>query len=216
MIKVKIILSALLAVSVFALPATENFDLNEICEGYLFKAIAHPTGVWKKKFFVCHWSKIKNQFRFIIYLDQSLFIGCVQGRGTIFGCENEGEIFDPEAVACVDRILLTTTDDTIITTTEEPWTTTTEEPANTPSQPPTTTSWYETTTRIVGDVFVRFVCPVSGFGFIPHETDCSRYFECIRGVRNPRTCPTDLHYDIITQECRPSNEGLCADVLRCV
>jgi hypothetical protein len=64
-----------------------DVNLNELCRGILFQAIPHPS-------------------------DRNLFIGCVQGRGTIFECDNPDHVFDPESVSCVDEnLLLTTTED---------------------------------------------------------------------------------------------------------
>jgi hypothetical protein len=168
-----------------------DVDLNGECDGILFAALPHPS-------------------------DPNLFIGCVQGRGTVFGC-NFGEVFDPAAVTCVDPALLTTTEDDILTTTtdDSDFTSTTED-GETTSWFETTTSFFTTTTRVIGDVNVNFNCPASGFGFIPHATNCSVYFECIRGVRNQRNCdPIDLNYDVISQECRQPHEALCGDIIRC-
>lgn len=84
-------------------PAKSNdLNLNEICQGILFQAIAHP-------------------------YDRNLFIGCVQGRGTVFGCENIDDVFDEETTSCVNPINLTTTTEVPTTSTEATTTTVTSE-----------------------------------------------------------------------------------------
>jgi hypothetical protein len=60
--------------AVFA--AVSALDLNEICRGRLFESLPHPT-------------------------DPNLFIGCVQGKGTLLGCDEKDEEFDPVLVSCV-------------------------------------------------------------------------------------------------------------------
>jgi hypothetical protein len=60
--------------AVFA--AASALDLNEMCRGRLFESLPHPT-------------------------DSSLFIGCVQGKGTLMGCDGKDEEFNPVLVSCV-------------------------------------------------------------------------------------------------------------------
>lgn len=52
-------------------------NLNEMCRGRLFESLPHPTNA-------------------------NLFIGCVQNKGTLLGCDKPEEIFDPFLVSCVD------------------------------------------------------------------------------------------------------------------
>lgn len=79
-----------------------------------------------------------------------------------------------------------------------------------------------TTTREPGSgVGVRFTCPlVSGGGiFIPHETICENYFECINTVRHLRRCPqtpSPTIFDIVTGACGDPETSLCADRIVCI
>ncbi|XP_070509336.1 probable endochitinase [Chironomus tepperi] len=164
-----------------------NFD--ELCDGLLFNAIPHPS-------------------------NQNLFIGCVQGRGTLFGCDEAELVFDPYTVKCVESWNLEST------TTNEPITTTPTESTITQESPTTTISYSTTqgisTTRTGGDGnVIRFVCPPSGYGNIPHRTECDRYFECIRGIQHPRTCSDDILFDVITRVCQPADVALCANIIQC-
>lgn len=150
-----------LVFTVYFVRCSEDFDINLICQGMLFNAVAHP-------------------------YNRNLFIGCVQGRGTIFGCENEDDIFDSNETKCTVENSVNSTTDRSTTPDENEFTN------------------------------IRFVCPPSGNGFIPHQLDCTRYFECILGVKYPKTClsPGD-HYDVISKECLPSHLALCASIIRC-
>jgi hypothetical protein len=175
-------------------------NLNEICYGILFEAIPHPD-------------------------DRNLFIGCVQGRGTVFGCENIDDVFDPESVSCVDPNSLTTTTQppetplttstTTITTEETTTEITTPESTSTPTLPPTTTLSIATTTP-GGGIGITFVCPTDGsHALIPSSTNCDRFFECLLGVANMRFCPTGLHFDVFTRTCMEPALAFCANLIRC-
>jgi hypothetical protein len=167
--------------------SAEIIDLNEACRGYLFEAIQHPN-------------------------DSHSFIGCVQGKGSLFNCPN-GEFFNVNTHSCSDF-----TDTTIESTTDTDTstdTTTTSSPSVTSSEPNTSTTSPETTTDS-SNVGVTFRCPSSGFGLIPHPTDCSRYFECIAGIRYGRDCNQGLYFDIITSTCLEPELGFCAANLQCV
>lgn len=263
--------------AIVAVTTASNINLNELCSGILFATLPHPT-------------------------DQNLFIGCIQGKGTIFGCSQPDEVFDQFLVACVsdetpsnpehnklcedvvfgwfpheefcdlyivcefsrphirtcpdnsifnpylpgcvpgDRETCqfennstpepstststetstepTTTSTEATTTSTDPTTTSTESTTTTTdatSSPASSTSPFSTTTRDPsGDVNVSFVCPPSGFGNIPHMTDCSRYFECILGVRDVRNCPNNQIFDIITSQCGDRSTSLCGNNIRCV
>lgn len=98
-----------ISLTLLIISSVKALNLNEICHGILFQAIPHPE-------------------------DPNLFIGCVQGKGTIFGCENMNDVFDPETVTCVDPNTITTTDQTISTTQEF-----TTGPTTVPPPPHTTT-----------------------------------------------------------------------------
>lgn len=79
-----------------------------------------------------------------------------------------------------------------------------------------TTTTTSPTTSQPGDINISFVCPVAGFGNIPHNTDCGRYFECIQGIRFARTCPSGYIFDIISRTCGQPIKSLCANIIRCV
>ena len=55
-------------------------------------------------------------------------------------------------------------------------------------------------------------CPPGGFGNIPHHTNCSRYFECIKGIRHLRFCPDGLLFDSITLQCTYPELAVCAGI----
>jgi hypothetical protein len=78
-----------------------------------------------------------------------------------------------------------------------------------------TLSSTSSSTRNPNDINVRFDCPLSGFGLIPSPVECNRYYECIRGIANPRYCPNGQIFDVITRECGSPETSLCADTIRC-
>ncbi|CAG9812227.1 unnamed protein product [Chironomus riparius] len=160
----------------------EPLNLNVFCNGFLFNAIPHPS-------------------------DDNLFIGCIEEKGTIFGCDAENFVFDPITVKCVDPKLITITTESQTTPTTNRITTTSNNSTTVPQSTTTTSS---------GSIFVRFSCPSSGIGLIPHKTDCTRYYECIRGIASPRTCGTaGYHYDVITKQCQPADVATCGNTIRC-
>ena len=185
-----IFLSVVIGLAIFV-PSNESAnqmgDLNfdELCDGLLFNAIPHPN-------------------------DTNLFIGCVQGRGTLFGCDEADLIFDPISVQCVDSLNKDTTTVEPITTT--PYTDYTGETTT-----PTTTTQGTTTSRTGGggNINISFVCPPSGSGNIPHKTECGTYFECIRSIKHTRTCPEGLLFDVISKTCQPADMALCANIIQC-
>lgn len=61
--------------AILAVVSASGLNLNELCQGILFATVRHPT-------------------------DQNLFIGCIKGKGTILGCD-ENEVFDSLTVQCV-------------------------------------------------------------------------------------------------------------------
>lgn len=155
---------------------SENVNLNEICSGLLFNALAHPS-------------------------DNNLFIGCIEEKGTIFGCDTENLIFDPNSVKCVNPKSITIS---------------TRSPITSTTQKTTTSSTSQSTTTRSGNINISFSCPSSGVGLIPHKTDCTRYYECIRAIASPRTCSTaGYHYDVATKQCQPANVAICANTIRC-
>lgn len=61
--------------AVIASAAATDLDLNAMCSGALFRTIPHPT-------------------------EPNLFIGCVQGKGTILGCRLQDEVFNQFSATC--------------------------------------------------------------------------------------------------------------------
>lgn len=168
----------ILTLTIFSLHqiSANDINLNEICHGILFQAIAHP-------------------------YDSNLFIGCVQGRGTIFGCESDYDVFDPDLIECVNPNLITTTERDKTTTTTSQVTTTTMSPPSGECGVP-----------------VSFVCPqdVTSNGLlIPNAQHCDRYAECFFGVANMRFCEGDLHFDVITRTCLDPSVAFCGNLIHC-
>lgn len=256
--------------AIFAVSSAQDLNLNELCRGTLFGTLPHPA-------------------------DRNQFIGCVQGKGTIFNCYNVEDVFDPIRVSCVDKDslptiptppvdeicagidfgLLPVEDDCELhvlcdsgratvrrcpansvfnpnvqscvpgdlescadfeITTEHP----TEQPVDTTTEDLTTwtdewTTWNEETTMpdetttllttqsptnppssTPGSVTIPvFRCNPDGSGNIPNVDNCGRYFQCITGIRNPRTCDEGLIFDIIKRECGPPETSLCATYVTC-
>ncbi|XP_070508889.1 uncharacterized protein [Chironomus tepperi] len=172
----ELVLVLVIFVGFTAVSRVQAVDLNDLCDGLLFNAIPHPS-------------------------DNNLFIGCIEEKGTVFGCEADNLIFDPNTVKCVDP----------------KWTTTaTKSPTTVSTTKSSATSQTTTTTRRSGNINISFSCPPSGVGFIPHKTDCTRYYECIRGIASPRTCETvGYHYDLAYKMCQPADMAICANTIRC-
>lgn len=177
---------------VFAVVSASDFELNELCGEILFATLAHPT-------------------------DKNLFIGCIKGKGTILGCD-ENEVFDQYTVQCLTDVSTdVSTEETTITSTEESTNEPTdEEPTESPTDEPTIPTTTAPTTRDPNDITISFVCPLDGFGIIPNVSNCSRYFECIQGIRFPRYCEDNKIFDVITHECGDPETSLCAANIRCI
>lgn len=229
-----------LAVLAVSLASDSNPNLNELCEGILFATVPHPN-------------------------DQRLFIGCIQGKGTLFGCTLADQIFDSRLVECVRNDFVVNQpqkelckekvsghfphqdDCALYIVCQSSQAEVRECPDNrifnvhvpacvsgdriacdlfnhttpAPLDPTTTLPTDDTSTQTQpstinpNDVVIQFVCPIEGFGNIPHQSDCKRYFECIRGFRYPSTCPDDLIFDVITSSCREPESSVCANIIRC-
>jgi len=70
-----------------------------------------------------------------------------------------------------------------------------------------------TTLKLITTTTVRTPshrCPPGGTGYIPHYTNCSRYFECIKGIRHLRFCPYGLLFDSVTLQCTSPELAVCA------
>lgn len=232
----------LVFLSIIAVSTASDINLNELCRGILFATLPHPA-------------------------DQTLFIGCIQGKGTVFGCNESDEVFDQSQVACVtNQNPSNPGHDALCDEFESGWfpheescelyivcefskpnvrecpensifypalpgcipgdrvtcefdnstseaTTTGTTSQTTVSTEPTTTS--SNTTPNPNQVNISFVCPPLG-GNIPNQANCSRYFECILGVRHARACENDQIFDVITSQCGDISTSLCASNIRCV
>ncbi|KAL7014692.1 hypothetical protein ACKWTF_016072 [Chironomus riparius] len=126
------------------------------------------------------------------------------------------EVWTTTTIPETSTAIYTTTelDDPTLTTENEYDTTipdaTTDLPTNestTTEKPLTTTSRLPTTTPIH-----VHRCPPSGYGYIPHHTNCNRYFECIRGVRHLRFCYEGFLFDSVTLKCTYPELAICAGV----
>jgi hypothetical protein len=177
-----------LCFTIFTSNSESAFDLNQTCSGILFEAVEHPE-------------------------DPHSFVGCVQGKGSLFRCPNN-EFFSKSSLACAEfKDETTTSETTTTTTTTESFPNATD--TTTTSSTTKTTTTTTTTTDNPSGVGVTFRCPPDGFGNIPNANDCSRYFECIAGIRYPQTCNGTLLFDIITSTCREPELGFCATNLTC-
>ncbi|XP_025073978.1 uncharacterized protein LOC112552591 [Pogonomyrmex barbatus] len=55
-------------------------------------------------------------------------------------------------------------------------------------------------------------CPPIGFvmkALLPHECECTQYYECNDGKQILRNCPAGLHYDHVRQICNKPTEAKC-------
>lgn len=167
--------------------------------------------------------------------DCSKYVVCQDGRPNIRSCP-DNNIFTERLPGCVpgnpqtceyEGVWATTT----ARPTEPPTQPPTAPPTAPPTQPPTTeattlrTTTEMTTTRTTNpppttrdpsDVNIQFNCPIDGFGNVPNPSDCTRYFECIQGVRNNRRCPPGLIFDVIRSDCGTPETSLCAENIRCL
>lgn len=265
--------SIVFLLAIFAASSAQDINLNALCHGTLFGTLPHPT-------------------------DRNQFIGCVQGKGTVFNCYNQDDVFDPVRVTCVDEDslpslptppvdeicagidfgLLPVEDDCELhvlcdsgratvrrcpansvfnpnvqscvpgdlescadfeITTESPtegttwvWTEDTVTPEGTTwvyteeTVTPEETTWVYTDgttlptnvpgTTTPGTVTIpRFQCERDGSGLVPNVDDCSRFFECIMAIRNPRQCPAGEIFDVIKRQCGPPETSLCARYITC-
>ncbi|KAL5283525.1 hypothetical protein ACFFRR_006038 [Megaselia abdita] len=90
--------------------------------------------------------------------------------------------------------------------TEEPVTDDpTEEPVtDEPTEEPVTD---EPTEEPVTDVPVK--CSPNGHEWLPHPTDCIKFFRCVNGVAHEFSCPSGTLYDESIQNCNHANLVRC-------
>lgn len=65
------------------------------------------------------------------------------------------------------------------------------------------------TSRPTTEETIRGQCPPSGYGNIPHETDCTRYYECVHGIKYLRVCPDGKIFDVVTRVCGDAEASVC-------
>ncbi|KAG5673856.1 hypothetical protein PVAND_003867 [Polypedilum vanderplanki] len=59
-------------------------------------------------------------------------------------------------------------------------------------------------------------CPITvQFVYLPHMTNCARYFFCNLGVRHLRTCSYGEIFDVATLQCAHPQTALCARYTQC-
>lgn len=221
--------------------ATESYlDVDAICSSVLYYPIAHPTD--RTLFIAC----IKGRGMIIgCDREGDVFdpntISCVLASSIDNICENisngilpheekceyyivceqftplvrrcpENNIYDPSVQGCVsgnsqtcelaEKDLTTITEQTTIKLTTEIPVTTEIERTTEAQDPP--------------KVGISFVCPSSGNGLVAHATNCSRYFECLNGIRNLRNCPSGLIFDVITRRCGAIGSSFCSVNIQCI
>lgn len=54
-------------------------------------------------------------------------------------------------------------------------------------------------------------CTLISSGVESHPTDCTRYFECYRGMKYPRTCPEGQIFDVYSLECGDVETSICVN-----
>ncbi|CAK1593528.1 unnamed protein product [Parnassius mnemosyne] len=137
---------------------------------------------------------------------------------------------EPTTTTTTEEPTTTTTEEpiTTTTTTEEPTTTTTEEPTTTTTtkEPTTTTDSPDTTTVAQTTTAPTSTaapspdcdcqatlpngCPAnfSVFQLLPHETNCSKFYYCLRGELVEKDCPCGTHFNAELQVCDwPASAG---------
>ncbi|CRK89953.1 CLUMA_CG003681, isoform A [Clunio marinus] len=200
----------------------KEIDLNEICRGIFFEAVSNPNN--SNQFFTCVQGKgtivdcsqedeifdpllvacvpppptpevlcYEKGFGWFPHNDDcTLYIVCEFSRPIIRRCP-VNTLFNPSLPGCASGNVETCTLDDI----------------------PIVTTTIRTTTISSNDINVSFVCPSSGSGNIPYKNDCSRYYECVLGIRNPRTCSDGEIFDVVTGRCDDPDISLCAENIRC-
>lgn len=58
-------------------------------------------------------------------------------------------------------------------------------------------------------------CPQTGFGYLPHMTNCARFFYCDRGIRHLRQCDYGQIFDVVTMRCNEPSFSICARYTQC-
>lgn len=60
------------------------------------------------------------------------------------------------------------------------------------------------------------VCPPEGTHFFPHETDCSKYYECSEGEKFLFVCGDGLHFNPVINNCDyPEHAGCDPNSIKC-
>ncbi|XP_077287959.1 uncharacterized protein LOC143912546 [Arctopsyche grandis] len=137
---------------------------------------------------------------------------CTNGIPQEFQC-SDGQEFDEDITECVDitgsgctTTIFPTTEDleTDGTTNETP---TTEDPAtdgttdetSSTEDPETTTMEYSTEQQ--SSTTQKSLCSGIIVGFVPHESDCTKYYFCVAGTAQERQCPDGQEFDEDAEGC---------------
>jgi hypothetical protein len=112
----------------------------------------------------------------------SLYYLCVEGEENLMQCA-DGLLFDEELKKCnvADEVSCK------VDTTQPP-VTTTEVPSTTEQVP---TTFLPPTTEDPGEVN----CPATGVDYLPHPTDCQKYYLCVDGTGLEQVCADGLLFD---------------------
>ena len=193
---------------------------NEVFDSYLVECVKNDNPVNPPHEELCR-REVSGWFPH--ESDCALYIVCQFSRTEVRECPEE-RVFNVYLPGCVpgnrdtcEMYYHTTPSTTVEMTT--PSTTsevTTTETAATPKSTWSISTETAPITRDPDEIAISFVCPIEGFGYIPHQSDCSRYFECIQGIRFPRNCPNGLIFDVITRRCNDPAKSLCANNIRCI
>lgn len=57
----------------------------------------------------------------------------------------------------------------------------------------------------------RLDCTLTSSAVEAHPTDCTKYFECVRGIMYERTCPEDKLFDIYNLRCGDIGTSVCVN-----
>lgn len=200
-------------------------DLN-LCDGIIYGNLSHPDPQNCRQYIFCMmtFTNLRScppNTVFVPHPNASYHAGeCQPGQfdelalkvllKCLYDLKFSTNVGDPETceVFTITTPIDSTTEFEYSTETLEDETDTTTDPEYTTdllTNESTTTSRPPTTTPVP-----VHRCPPGGFGYIPHHTNCNRYFECIRGVRHLRFCPEGLLFDSVTLQCTYPDLAVCA------
>lgn len=53
-------------------------------------------------------------------------------------------------------------------------------------------------------------CPATGISFLPHLSDCTKFFECINGNKEVMHCPDQYAWSTRLNQCVDQSEADCS------